>query len=339
MPKLSEHLTSLGQPVVVYPKMVRFLGSWPAAAFVAHLTWWEGKGDAVHWIYKTREELLEEIGLSRRQQESVRANLRERGYLIEEKRGVPCRVYYRLDWDAINRDWEVFVANGCQLARNGPTEEVESEQPVEAAAVAENSQLAQNSPTSRHETAQLVGTKPPNLPGGNEPPRTGEVAERETERETKAAVPPSGNPKQERVDGLLKDTRKRIEKTVAERNTGRRKRTKLISLDEATPDIRVVMDEFWTGWKQMHGKYPPGWLLKEVSQAATLIRRVGSPLVAAKVVRYFFTNWTQLKDRWRFTGAPSMGLILTRGPALAEEATMNRVKSPVASKVETLRLS
>lgn len=341
MPKLSEHLASLGQPVVVYPKMVKFLGSWPAAAFVAHITWWEGRGDAVHWIYKTREELLEELGLGRRQQELVRANLRQRGYLIEEKRGVPCRIYYRLDWDAINRDWEEFVANGCQLARNGPTDEEESAEPVEAAAVAENSQLARNSPTRRDETAQQDGTERPTLPGGNVPSRTEEKSE--VKAEEKSMTPPSASSvvssKQERATQSLMDTRKRIQANIGAKPARKKRRAKLISLDEVRPEIRVVMDEFWTGWKVMYGNYPPGWFAKEVAQAEMLAKRVGGPLVAAKVVRYFFTNWTQLKDKWRWNGSPTIGLMLARGPALSEEATGQRVeakKIPMGN-IETVR--
>lgn len=60
------------------------------------------RGDG--WFYKTQAEWSDETGLSRREQETARKRLVARGYLDEDRRGVPCKTYYRLNKDALERD-------------------------------------------------------------------------------------------------------------------------------------------------------------------------------------------------------------------------------------------
>ncbi len=41
--KIAEALSGLGRPVIYYPSLARFLGSIPAALFLAQLVYWEDK--------------------------------------------------------------------------------------------------------------------------------------------------------------------------------------------------------------------------------------------------------------------------------------------------------
>lgn len=54
------------------------------------------------WFYKTQDEWFDEIGLRRREQEAARRDLREAGFLDEKKMGVPCKVFYRVNQDALS---------------------------------------------------------------------------------------------------------------------------------------------------------------------------------------------------------------------------------------------
>lgn len=70
--------------------------------FLSQLLYWSDKGaDPDGWIYKTQEEWQEETALTRSEQERARRILRDKGILEEVKRGVPSRLFYRLNMDAL----------------------------------------------------------------------------------------------------------------------------------------------------------------------------------------------------------------------------------------------
>jgi hypothetical protein len=78
-----------------------------AGVFVRQLVFWTGKGmDPDGWIYKTRDELLEEIGLSQRQQDKARKTLTGLGVLEEDRRTVAphhfyCAMHYRVNLEKL----------------------------------------------------------------------------------------------------------------------------------------------------------------------------------------------------------------------------------------------
>lgn len=100
------------------------------------------------WFYKSRDEWLEETGLTRREQETARKRLCDKGYIEESKRGVPCRVFFKLNREALENDLL---------------------------------ELAQKRPSSRAESAQLESTKAPSSDGGKRPTNTESTAETTTE--------------------------------------------------------------------------------------------------------------------------------------------------------------
>lgn len=75
----------------------------PAAGpFLRQLVYWTGKEhDPIGWIYKTQSEMEEETGLSRRQQERARKILHVAGVLEVDKRGIPRKLWYRVDLEAL----------------------------------------------------------------------------------------------------------------------------------------------------------------------------------------------------------------------------------------------
>tara|TARA_R110000796_G_scaffold95459_2_gene200674 strand:+ start:14796 stop:15629 length:834 start_codon:yes stop_codon:yes gene_type:complete len=100
------------------------------------------------WFYKSREEWMEETGLTRREQETARRRLCDKGYIEESKRGVPCRVFFKLNREALENDLL---------------------------------ELAQKRPSSKAECAQLESTKAPSSDGGKRPTNTESTAETTTE--------------------------------------------------------------------------------------------------------------------------------------------------------------
>ncbi len=110
--KFSDVFTGLGRPVVYYPSLNAITGSVAATVFLANLFQWSGtQRDPDGWIYKTQEEIEVETGLSRREQETARKQLRAATLLREERRGVPARLYYLIHVETLNAAWEEFLAN------------------------------------------------------------------------------------------------------------------------------------------------------------------------------------------------------------------------------------
>jgi hypothetical protein len=90
------------RPVAYHPRLAEVLGGTDEALFVSQLLYWDGKGSTPgRWIYKTQPEWARETGLSRYKQLRIRRHLRELGVLQERLRGIPARLYYRLDLRAL----------------------------------------------------------------------------------------------------------------------------------------------------------------------------------------------------------------------------------------------
>jgi hypothetical protein len=105
--RLTDFLHDVGDPITFYPKFNQMFGGLTANVLINQLLYWRGKGRDPHgWIYKTHLEITEETGLSRQEQRTARAQLKERGFLIEKKEGMPAKLYFLINVEAINDAWE-----------------------------------------------------------------------------------------------------------------------------------------------------------------------------------------------------------------------------------------
>jgi len=92
----------LGNPIAYYSISARILGRVEEGIFVSQFFSWYDKGDhPEEWIYKTQDEIFEETGLTRRNQETARRQLRGLGVLEEKRAGIPARLHYRLNLDTL----------------------------------------------------------------------------------------------------------------------------------------------------------------------------------------------------------------------------------------------
>ncbi len=84
-----------------------------AGVYVRQLVFWDGKGmDPEGWIYKSEDEMEAETGLRRRAQREARKVLTTCEVLEEKRKGVPCRLFYRVN---LERMAEVLEAPGSTL--------------------------------------------------------------------------------------------------------------------------------------------------------------------------------------------------------------------------------
>jgi len=89
------------RPIAFHPELARVLGGINEALLFQQIAYWSDKGSDPEWIYKTQADIEAETTLARTQQENARRRLRSLGVIEEQKRGVPARLYYRVNWDAI----------------------------------------------------------------------------------------------------------------------------------------------------------------------------------------------------------------------------------------------
>lgn len=92
----------LDRPIAFQRVFVRLGVGITGALMLSQAVYWSRRtDDGDGWFYKTAEEWEEETGLTRREQETARAALRTAGILYEVKKGVPCKLFYRIDYEAL----------------------------------------------------------------------------------------------------------------------------------------------------------------------------------------------------------------------------------------------
>lgn len=108
---VTQVLAALGRPVFYYPLIGRALRNNDAAVFLGNFMYWEGKqaDKSEGFIFKNSNEIFHETGLKRSRQESARKVLCKLGILEEKKEGYPPKIYYRFNWEALDKVLSDFV--------------------------------------------------------------------------------------------------------------------------------------------------------------------------------------------------------------------------------------
>jgi DnaD/phage-associated family protein len=90
------------RPIAYHPDIARVAGSVKAGIFLSQLLYWADKGKRNDgYIWKTQDEWEEETALTRYEQEGARKELKARGLLHEKRRGIPAKLYYKIDTDTL----------------------------------------------------------------------------------------------------------------------------------------------------------------------------------------------------------------------------------------------
>ena len=100
--KPSEMLKNTGRVIAYRPNLARLFGGVIAEVFFEQIFYWQDKTDSDLGVYKTQEELEIETGLSRKEQETARKLLREKGVLIETHKRLEHRMYYKIDCEKLD---------------------------------------------------------------------------------------------------------------------------------------------------------------------------------------------------------------------------------------------
>lgn len=85
--------------ITLRPRHIRVLGGMAEAAFMSNMCF-RCKLKPDDWFYHTATQIEEETTLSTDQQLRVRKKLVALGVLEEERRGIPSKLYFRVNWEA-----------------------------------------------------------------------------------------------------------------------------------------------------------------------------------------------------------------------------------------------
>lgn len=100
--KWTEAYEHSGWSISVPVKLIHALGA-KSPILVAQLFYWKGKEQAEDgWIYKTKEELERETGLSRHEQNTCVEDLKKKGVLETKYDRLEHRLYYRIGKEALD---------------------------------------------------------------------------------------------------------------------------------------------------------------------------------------------------------------------------------------------
>lgn len=92
--------TMLQRPIAYNPVIAKATGSVKLTVLWCQIHYWTDKArDADGWVYKTMNDIFEETGLSRREQESARELAEKLGVMETQVKGTPPTVHFRVSED------------------------------------------------------------------------------------------------------------------------------------------------------------------------------------------------------------------------------------------------
>jgi hypothetical protein len=94
----------LDRPIAFHRCFVRLGIGITGAVMLSQAVYWSKRtSDSEGWFHKSIEEWEEETGLTRFEQETAKRNLK--GILEIERRGIPARLYFRIDWNCLEKSF------------------------------------------------------------------------------------------------------------------------------------------------------------------------------------------------------------------------------------------
>lgn len=105
--------------VAFHPILARIAGSVTAGLMLAQILYWAKRTlNPEGWFYKSRDEWTEETTLSRCEQETARRELRRRDFLQETYRGIPKKVYFRVNVQRVCQAVSAWITNNSGAANS-----------------------------------------------------------------------------------------------------------------------------------------------------------------------------------------------------------------------------
>ena len=97
---MSKFLQLVDRPIAFQRSFVRLGVGITGALLLSQIVYWQNRMEG-QWFYKTQTDLEEETGLTRYEQEGARKKLVSCGVLEEAKRGIPAKLYFRVNQERL----------------------------------------------------------------------------------------------------------------------------------------------------------------------------------------------------------------------------------------------
>jgi recombinase len=196
-------LDILDRPIAFHRIFADLTGSVQAGLMLSQAFYWSKRIDKDRngWFYKAQQEWQEETRLTRYEQEAARERLRQTSFWHEERRGVPARLYFRIDRVALGS--EIIkasndVAHTRMRTQTLEVSDLESSQPLDNNEQYHRNDVAHSSMRdSRNLECGFSAIKNAEFPQSITEITPEITPEREKERE-EIPLPPSPAPKEEK---------------------------------------------------------------------------------------------------------------------------------------------
>ena len=107
----------LDRPIAYQPIFVKLGAGVTGAVMLSQAVYWSKRTNNDGWFYKTQEDWELETGLTRREQETARKKLKALGILEEKKQGVPCKVFYKINAQALSQHVQIIQSSMAESAK------------------------------------------------------------------------------------------------------------------------------------------------------------------------------------------------------------------------------
>lgn len=97
---MSNFLQLVDRPIAFQRSFVRLGVGITGALLLSQIVYWQNRMEG-QWFYKTQVDLEEETGLTSYEQEGARKKLVSCGVLEEAKRGIPAKLYFRVNQERL----------------------------------------------------------------------------------------------------------------------------------------------------------------------------------------------------------------------------------------------
>ena len=148
-------LAVLDRPIAFQRVFVKLTDSINAALMLSQAVYWSSRtDDPAGWFWKTQGQWEDETGLTRREQDGARKILDGDGlgFLLEEKRGIPPKIYYRVDLERVNENLERHMHQSAKLDAPSVHESTTLTAP-------KRQHVCTKTPTRMHQNANLLITE------------------------------------------------------------------------------------------------------------------------------------------------------------------------------------
>jgi len=107
------------RPIAFHRILAEVSGSVNGGVFLSQAMYWSNITKSPEgWFYKTAEDWQGETFLSRREQETVRVALKKLGILEEQRKGIPAKLYFRVDMEVLAERLQKIAQNNSNSRHN-----------------------------------------------------------------------------------------------------------------------------------------------------------------------------------------------------------------------------